>query len=55
MADTKTKPKSLTLVSSRGDKPATHWLEEIIDALLLRISDTDLHLAAMHFAREEGE
>ena len=23
------------------------------DTILLRISDTDLHLAAMHFAREE--
>lgn len=39
-----TETKTLTLVSS--------W-EELIDALLLRISDTDLHFAAMHFAREE--
>jgi hypothetical protein len=44
-----TKTRSLTLVSSWKE------LEELIDALLLRISDTDLHLAAMHFARVEGE
>ncbi len=42
-----TETKTLTLVSSWKE------LEELIDALLLRISDTDLHFAAMHFAREE--
>lgn len=48
-----TETETLTLVSSWGDKPVHHRLEELLDALLLRISDTDLHLAAMHFAREE--
>jgi hypothetical protein len=43
-----TETKTLTLV-----RPVAHRLEELIDALLLRISDTDLHFAAMHFAREE--
>jgi len=45
----KTNEQPLTLVSSWKE------LEELIDALLLRISDTDLHLAAMHFAREGEE
>ena len=47
-----TNKQPLTLVSSWGDKPVHHRLEELLDALLLRISDTDLHLAAMYFARE---